>query len=118
MESVRAYWDRLEGKAKAGFHFLHVSTDEVYGSLEKDAPAFTETHRYEPNSPYSASKAASDHLVRASPPWNIARASGGLPRRGRLAVMYRCNSARKAGATAPKYWLRAIPDVRTQGKVF
>ena len=65
LESVRAYWNGLEGEAKAGFRFLHVSTDEVYGSLEKDAPAFTETHRYEPNSPYSASKAASDHLVRA-----------------------------------------------------
>jgi len=50
---------------KAGFRFLHVSTDEVYGSLAKDDPAFSETHRYEPNSPYSASKAASDHLVRA-----------------------------------------------------
>jgi dTDP-glucose 4,6-dehydratase len=65
LESVRAYWGGLEGAAKASFRFLHVSTDEVYGSLEKDAPAFTETHRYEPNSPYSASKAASDHLVRA-----------------------------------------------------
>jgi dTDP-glucose 4,6-dehydratase len=65
LESVRAYWNGLEAEAKAGFRFLHVSTDEVYGSLEKDAPAFTETHRYEPNSPYSASKAASDHLVRA-----------------------------------------------------
>jgi dTDP-D-glucose 4,6-dehydratase len=48
-----------------GFRFLHVSTDEVYGSLARDEPAFSETHRYEPNSPYSASKAASDHLVRA-----------------------------------------------------
>jgi dTDP-glucose 4,6-dehydratase len=65
LESVRAYWSELEGAAKASFRFLHVSTDEVYGSLEKDAPAFTEAHRYEPNSPYSASKAASDHLVRA-----------------------------------------------------
>jgi dTDP-glucose 4,6-dehydratase len=65
LESVRAYWNGLEGAAKASFRFLHVSTDEVYGSLDKDAPAFTETHRYEPNSPYSASKAASDHLVRA-----------------------------------------------------
>jgi dTDP-glucose 4,6-dehydratase len=65
LESVRAYWNRLEGEAKAGFRFLHVSTDEVYGSLGKTEPAFTETHRYEPNSPYSASKAASDHLVRA-----------------------------------------------------
>ncbi len=65
LEAVRAYWNGLEAEAKANFRFLHVSTDEVYGSLEKDAPAFAETHRYEPNSPYSASKAASDHLVRA-----------------------------------------------------
>ena len=65
LEAVRAYWGTLEGQAKADFRFLHVSTDEVYGSLAKDDPAFTETHRYEPNSPYSASKAASDHLVRA-----------------------------------------------------
>lgn len=65
LESVRGYWTALEGNAKAGFRFLHVSTDEVYGSLASEAPAFSETHRYEPNSPYSASKAASDHLVRA-----------------------------------------------------
>lgn len=65
LESVRAYWNKLEGEAKSHFRFLHVSTDEVYGSLRKDDPAFTETNRYEPNSPYSASKAASDHLVRA-----------------------------------------------------
>lgn len=65
LESVRAYWSGLEADAKAGFRFLHVSTDEVYGSLGKDDPAFTESHTYEPNSPYSASKAASDHLVRA-----------------------------------------------------
>jgi dTDP-glucose 4,6-dehydratase len=65
LESVRAYWNGLEGTAKTSFRFLHVSTDEVYGSLAKDDPAFTESHRYEPNSPYSASKAASDHLVRA-----------------------------------------------------
>ena len=65
LESVRAYWNELESAAKARFRFLHVSTDEVYGSLGKDAPAFSETNRYEPNSPYSASKAASDHLVRA-----------------------------------------------------
>jgi dTDP-glucose 4,6-dehydratase len=65
LEAVRAYWSALDGAAKADFRFLHVSTDEVYGSLEKEAPAFTEQHRYEPNSPYSASKAASDHLVRA-----------------------------------------------------
>ena len=65
LEAVRAYWGALDTDAKAAFRFLHVSTDEVYGSLDKDAPAFTENHRYEPNSPYSASKAASDHLVRA-----------------------------------------------------
>lgn len=65
LDAVRAYWTGLSGAAKASFRFLHVSTDEVYGSLEKDAPAFTERHRYEPNSPYSASKAAADHLVRA-----------------------------------------------------
>ena len=65
LEAVRAYWAELPAEAKADFRFLHVSTDEVYGSLAKDAPAFTEDHRYEPNSPYSASKAASDHLVRA-----------------------------------------------------
>ena len=65
LEAVRAYWSELPADAKAGFRFLHVSTDEVYGSLDKDAPAFTEDHSYEPNSPYSASKAASDHLVRA-----------------------------------------------------
>lgn len=65
LEAVRAYWGSLAGDAKAGFRFLHVSTDEVYGSLGKDDPAFKETNRYEPNSPYSASKAASDHLVRA-----------------------------------------------------
>ena len=65
LEAVRAYWTGMAPDAKAAFRFLHVSTDEVYGSLSKDAPAFTEEHRYEPNSPYSASKAASDHLVRA-----------------------------------------------------
>ncbi|MDE2617221.1 MAG: dTDP-glucose 4,6-dehydratase [Burkholderiales bacterium] len=65
LEAVRAYWGSLEGEAKAAFRFLHVSTDEVYGSLAPAEPAFTEQHRYEPNSPYSASKAASDHLVRA-----------------------------------------------------
>jgi len=65
LEAARAYWGGLGGDAKAAFRFLHVSTDEVYGSLEPHAPAFTEQHRYEPNSPYSASKAASDHLVRA-----------------------------------------------------
>ena len=65
LEAVRAYWGTLDGAAKSDFRFLHVSTDEVYGSLGKDEPAFTKQHRYEPNSPYSASKAASDHLVRA-----------------------------------------------------
>ena len=88
LEAVRGYWsglaaageatpvaegiDRAQGCAptglgvtKSSFRFLHVSTDEVYGSLAKDDPAFAETNRYEPNSPYSASKAASDHLVRA-----------------------------------------------------
>ncbi len=65
LEAVRAYWEPLEGAAREGFRFLHVSTDEVYGSLPPDAPAFRESHRYAPNSPYSASKAASDHLVRA-----------------------------------------------------
>ena len=65
LEAVRAYWNGLQAEAKSAFRFLHVSTDEVYGSLSATDPAFTETHRYEPNSPYSASKAASDHLVRA-----------------------------------------------------
>ncbi len=65
LEAVRAYWSCLAEPAKGQFRFLHVSTDEVYGSLGKDDPAFRETNRYEPNSPYSASKAASDHLVRA-----------------------------------------------------
>ena len=65
LEAVRVYWNGLDGEVKAAFRFLHVSTDEVYGSLGATDPAFTETHRYEPNSPYSASKAASDHLVRA-----------------------------------------------------
>ncbi|MDP1653028.1 MAG: dTDP-glucose 4,6-dehydratase [Rhodocyclaceae bacterium] len=65
LEAVRAYWSGLAEPEKASFRFLHVSTDEVYGSLGKDDPPFDETHRYEPNSPYSASKAASDHLVRA-----------------------------------------------------
>jgi dTDP-glucose 4,6-dehydratase len=65
LEAVRAYWSGLAAEQKNDFRFLHISTDEVYGSLAKDEPAFSETHRYEPNSPYSASKAASDHLVRA-----------------------------------------------------
>ena len=65
LEAARAYWAALSGEAKAAFRFLHVSTDEVYGSLKPDEPPFAETHPYAPNSPYSASKAASDHLVRA-----------------------------------------------------
>ena len=65
LEEVRAYWSGLQGSAKEDFRFLHVSTDEVYGSLSAADPAFTEQNKYEPNSPYSASKAASDHLVRA-----------------------------------------------------
>ncbi|MCB6184762.1 dTDP-glucose 4,6-dehydratase [Leeia sp. TBRC 13508] len=65
LECARAYWNELGEALKANFRFLHVSTDEVYGSLASDAPAFTENHPFEPNSPYSASKAASDHLVRA-----------------------------------------------------
>jgi dTDP-glucose 4,6-dehydratase len=65
LEAARAHWLSLAGDDKANFRFHHVSTDEVYGSLSATAPAFTETHPYEPNSPYSASKAASDHLVRA-----------------------------------------------------
>lgn len=65
LEATRAYWQALPAKQAAAFRFLHVSTDEVYGSLAPDAPAFTEQHRHEPNSPYSASKAAGDHLVRA-----------------------------------------------------
>src|SRR5688572_5841570 len=65
LEAARAYWGGLAGADKERFRFHHVSTDEVYGSLAAQAPAFTEAHPYEPNSPYSASKAASDHLVRA-----------------------------------------------------
>lgn len=65
LEAARGYWGALEAEAKAAFRFHHVSTDEVYGSLTLDEAPFTETHAYEPNSPYSASKAASDHLVRA-----------------------------------------------------
>jgi dTDP-glucose 4,6-dehydratase len=65
LESVRSYFDTLQGSEKDHFRFLHVSTDEVYGTLEKSAPAFSEKNPYEPNSPYAASKAASDHLVRA-----------------------------------------------------
>lgn len=65
LEEVRAYWMALSADAQAAFRLLHVSTDEVYGSLEARDPAFSETTAYAPNSPYSASKAASDHLVRA-----------------------------------------------------
>lgn len=65
LEAARAYWSGLEGAERAAFRFHHVSTDEVYGSLAPGAAPFTESHPYEPNSPYSASKAASDHLVRA-----------------------------------------------------
>ena len=65
LECAREYWNGLQAAQKTNFRFHHVSTDEVYGSLLPTAPAFNETHPYEPNSPYSASKAASDHLVRA-----------------------------------------------------
>ena len=65
LEAVRDYWAASSGSQRADFRFLHVSTDEVYGSLARGEAAFTEERRYEPNSPYSASKAASDHLVRA-----------------------------------------------------
>jgi len=63
LESVRTYWAGLDEKFQSAFRFLHVSTDEVYGTLAQKDPAFTETSPYAPNSPYSASKAASDHLV-------------------------------------------------------
>jgi dTDP-glucose 4,6-dehydratase len=65
LEATRGYWDELEKNKKKEFRFLHISTDEVYGSLSSKEKAFDENHRYEPNSPYSASKAASDHLIRA-----------------------------------------------------
>jgi dTDP-glucose 4,6-dehydratase len=65
LESVRTYWSALAPEQAQAFRMLHVSTDEVYGSLQADDAPFTERHAYEPNSPYSASKAASDHLVRA-----------------------------------------------------
>ena len=65
LEAARAYWSSLKGAERERFRFHHVSTDEVYGSLKLGDPAFAETNPYEPNSPYSASKAASDHLVRA-----------------------------------------------------
>ena len=65
LESVRAYYEKLDADKKDTFRFLHVSTDEVYGTLDQTDPPFAETNPYEPNSPYAASKAASDHLVRA-----------------------------------------------------
>lgn len=65
LEAIRAYWNELSGRERSDFRLLHVSTDEVYGSLDSGDPAFVETTQYQPNSPYSASKAASDHLVRA-----------------------------------------------------
>ncbi|MDB2536645.1 dTDP-glucose 4,6-dehydratase [Alphaproteobacteria bacterium] len=65
LECAKEFWQSLSTDKQCAFRFLHVSTDEVYGSLEANAPAFSEMHRYEPNSPYSASKASSDHLVRA-----------------------------------------------------
>ncbi len=65
LEAARTHWVALPAAEKAAFRFLHVSTDEVYGSLGADDPAFTETTPYAPNSPYAASKAAADHLVRA-----------------------------------------------------
>jgi dTDP-glucose 4,6-dehydratase len=65
LDATLAFWKSLPPDTAAAFRFLNVSTDEVYGSLAPDAPAFTEQHRYEPNSPYSASKAAGDHFVRA-----------------------------------------------------
>lgn len=65
LDAARAYFNELDPQEKSKFRFLHVSTDEVYGTLAVGEPAFTERHAYEPNSPYSASKASSDHLVRA-----------------------------------------------------
>jgi dTDP-glucose 4,6-dehydratase len=65
LEETRAYWTALPGRQKENFRFLHVSTDEVYGSLRPEDPPFSEITPYAPSSPYSASKAASDHLVRA-----------------------------------------------------
>ena len=65
LDAARAHWAGLADGERAAFRFHHVSTDEVYGSLKAEDPPFAETHPYEPNSPYSASKAASDHLVRA-----------------------------------------------------
>ncbi len=65
LEAARTHWQELSAESKGAFRFLHVSTDEVYGSLAETDPAFSETTPYAPNSPYSASKAGSDHLVRA-----------------------------------------------------
>ena len=65
LEAVRKYWENTDSTCSSRFRFLHISTDEVYGSLTAEDPPFSETNRYEPNSPYSASKASSDHLVRA-----------------------------------------------------
>jgi len=65
LQVCRKYWEGLGEEARSAFRFVHISTDEVYGSLGADDPAFTELNRYEPNSPYSASKAASDHMIRA-----------------------------------------------------
>lgn len=65
LEAVRSYWSELPAQEKNAFRFLHVSTDEVYGTLSLDDPPFAETNPYKPNSPYSSSKASSDHLVRA-----------------------------------------------------
>ena len=65
LDTVRRYWNNLTDNSKLNFRFIHISTDEVFGSLDKDDLAFTEPSRYEPNSPYSASKASADHLVRA-----------------------------------------------------
>ncbi len=65
LEATKAYLAELDETARSAFRFVHVSTDEVYGTLEKDEPAFAETNPYKPNSPYAASKAASDHVVRA-----------------------------------------------------
>ena len=65
LEAARRYWDRIPAVQQEKFRFLYVSTDEVYGSLDAQEPAFTEGHCYRPNSPYSASKAAADHLARA-----------------------------------------------------
>lgn len=65
LDAARAYWNGLQGGTRQAFRFLHVSTDEVYGSLDEEDPAFTESPRYEPNCPFSARKAASDHLMSA-----------------------------------------------------